>query len=117
MDNADIKISIVKYLASDFWWDVGYELKIENKSNKILTCTIDDTYIMNTYCQPLFSIEHIEAKHTEYFTIGWDRDSLDKSHIPYVDNVEFMVRVFNNEYWNNRWTDKALWGTHVLIKQ
>jgi hypothetical protein len=67
MDNEWAKVSIVKYLAKDCWWEFGYELKIYNKTNKVLTVMFDDCYIMDIQCKPLFSIDHIDAGKTAYF--------------------------------------------------
>lgn len=113
MDNEYAKISIVKYLAADRWWEFGYEIKVYNKTNKVLSIIIDDCYIMNIQCKPLFSIDHIEAGKTAYFKLAWDNDTLTRCHIPYIDNVEFMVRVFDNE----DWTVPALAGNRIMIKR
>lgn len=112
MDNEDVKISIVKHLAADRWWEFGYELKIVNKSNKVLSVLIDDTSIMDIQCKPLFSVEHVDAGHTAYFTIAWQEEELERCHIPYIDNVQFMIRVFDNENWKM----PALYGNKILMK-
>ena len=113
MDNDFVKVSIVKYLAKDNWWEFGYELKVTNKTNSVITYMIDGASIMDIQCQPLFSIDHIEAGDTAYFTMAWDTEALERSHIPYVDNVEFMLRIYNND----RWTSTALAGSIVLMKK
>lgn len=113
MDNEYTTISIVKYLTKDDWWEFGYELKIENKTNQVISVLIDDCYIMGIQCKPLFSIDHIDAGKTAFFRAGWDKDTLTRSHIPYIDNVEFMIRIFDN----NNWKVPALAGTRILIKQ
>ena len=112
MDNEYAKITIVKYLAKDNWWEFGYELKIVNKTNKILTVTFDDTSIMDTRCRPVFTIDHVDANHTTYFSLCWDKETLERNCIPYIDNIEFMVRVYDNE----NWTIPALAGEQLLIK-
>jgi hypothetical protein len=112
VDNDYVKISIVKYLATDNWWEFGYELKIINKTNHILTVIIDDVSIMNISCKPLFSIDHIDAKNTVYFTMAWDKDTLKSTYIPYIDNIKFTIKIFNNEIWNQ----PALAGNTILIK-
>lgn len=112
MDNEDAKISITKYLAADNWWEFGYELKVVNKMNKVLTVMIDCPSIMNIQCQPMFSIDHIDAGDTAYFTLAWDADTLERCHIPYIDNIEFMVRIYDNE----NWRVPALAGERILIK-
>jgi hypothetical protein len=112
MDNADAKISITKYLASDNWWEFGYELKVENKMNKVLTVMIDCPSIMGIQCEPMFSIDHVDSRDTAYFTLAWDKETLERCYIPYIDNIEFMVRIFDNE----NWKVPALAGERVLIK-
>lgn len=112
MNNEYTKISITKYLAKDYWWEFGYELEIINKTNKVLTVTIDDVSIIDTQCKPLFHIDHIDAYNTAYFIMAWDNDTIERCHIPYIDNIKFMIRVFNNE----NWTGPALAGEKVLIK-
>lgn len=113
MDNEYAKISIVKYLTEDYWWKFGYELKVINKTNSVITIMIDGASIMGINCKPLFSIDHIEAGNTAYFTLAWDEDTLNRSYIPYIDNIEFMVRVYDNEKWN----DLALVGSKILLKK
>jgi hypothetical protein len=112
LDNEWVKVSIVKYLAKDSWWEFGYELKIVNKTNRVITITIDNESIMDINCKPVFSVDHIDAGDTAYFTLAWDKDTLERCYIPYVDNVEFMVRIFNND----NWKVPALAGERVLIK-
>lgn len=113
MDNEYVKISIVKYLARDDWYEFGYELKIVNKTNQVLTMSLEDFYIMDILCKPVFSIEHIDAGKTVYFKMAWDKATLTRCHIPYIDNVEFIVKVFDN----NNWTDPALAGKRLMIKK
>ena len=111
LDNDEATVSIIKYLARDSWWEFGYELKVENKMNNVITIMLDCVSIMNIQCKPLFSIDHIDANNTAYFTMAWEKDTLDRSHIPYIDNVEFMIRIYDNEKWDTH----ALSGTQVLI--
>ena len=112
MDNEDIKISIVKTLATDSWYYFGYELKIVNKSNKVLSIVVDDTAIMSRQCKPLFNIEHVDAGHTTYFDIAWQKEELERCYIPYLDNIEFMIKVFDND----NWKEPALYGNKILMK-
>jgi hypothetical protein len=112
MDNKDVKVSLIEYLDQASWWEFGYKFKVENKSNKTLTIVFDDTSIAEVNCKPLFSIDHIEAGHTAYFNFAWDRASLERSWIPYIDNVEFTLKVYNS----NNWNIPALYGTKAFIK-
>lgn len=113
INNEYTKVSIVKYLTEDNWWEFGYELKVVNKTNNTITMTIDSVSIMDINCKPLFSIDHIDAGNTAYFTLAWDKDTLTKNYIPYIDNIEFMVRIFDNENWNI----PALAGSRIMLKK
>ena len=113
MDNADVKISIIESLGRASWWEFGYKFKVENKSDKVITIMFGSVSIMDMNCKPMFSVDHIDAGHTAYFNLAWDRESLERAYIPYLDNIEFMVRVYDNENWNT----PALYGTKVLIKK
>ena len=113
MDNEYVKVSIVKYLAKDNWWEFGYELKVVNKTNSVITFMIDNPSIMDIQCKPLFTIDHVDAKNTAYFTMAWDKETLERCYIPYIDNIEFMIRVYDNENWKT----PALAGNRLLIKQ
>lgn len=112
LDNSDVKVSIVEYLEKASWWEFGYKLKIENKSNEVITYMFDDVSIMDINCKPMFSIDHIEPGQTTYFNIAWDKDSLEKAWIPYINNIKFMLRIYNNDNWRT----PALYGTKALIK-
>lgn len=112
MDNEDIKISIVKTLATDSWYYFGYELKIVNKSNKVLSVVIDEAAIMDRQCKPLFNVEHVDIGHTVYFDVAWQKEELERCHIPYLDNIEFMIKVFDND----NWKEPALYGNKILMK-
>jgi hypothetical protein len=68
---------------------------------------------MDILCKPLFTIEHIDAGKTAYFTLAWDTDTIERTHIPYIDNIEFMIRVYNNE----NWSAPALDGSRIMIKK
>lgn len=113
MNNEYVKIEIVKYLAKDDWYEFGYELKAVNKTNSVITFTLDNMSIMDIACKPLFSIDHVNAGDTAYFTLGWDKDTLERCYIPYIDNIEFELKIFDNE----DWTVPALCGERILIKQ
>lgn len=113
IDNSDIKISIIEYLDKAGWWEFGYKFKVENKSTKVLTYTFDCVSIMDIDCKPMFSIDHVDSGHTVYFNLAWDKESLERAYIPYIDNIKFMVRVYDNENWDT----PALYGTRALIKE
>lgn len=113
MDNEYATISVIEYLSADNWWEFGYKLKIVNKTNKILTILIDKPYIMNILCEPLFDVDHIDAGKTAYFTMAWDPETLERCYIPYIDNVEFRLCLYDN----TNWRKPALAGTRVMFKK
>jgi len=112
LDNELVNIALVGYYEKESWYEFAYELRVTNKTNKVLTITIDDATIMNINCKPLFSVDHIEAGKTTFFRVGWDKDTLTRNYIPYIDNVEFMIRIFDNE----DWTVPAITGARIMIK-
>jgi hypothetical protein len=112
MDNEYARITVKKFLSRDSWWEFGYDIEVLNKTNKVISIAFDNVYIMDISCQPLFSIDHIDAGKTANFLLGWDKETLERCYIPYIDNIEFMVRVFDNETWDST----ALTGSRVLFK-
>lgn len=112
VDSENIKISLIEYLTENNWRAFGYRLKLENKTNKVLCVILDNNYIMNIKCSPVFTVEHIEPSETKYFELSWDKETLERRYVPYVDNVEFMIRIYNNE----NWKVPALEGAHILLK-
>lgn len=112
IDNADIKVSIVESLNAASWWEFGYKFKVENKSNKTITIMFDNVSILNIQCSPMFFVDHLEPGNTIYFNLAWDLDSLKRSCIPYIDNVEFLLKVYDADDWNR----PAIYGTRALIK-
>lgn len=112
MDNEYARVTVKKFLAKDSWWEFGYDIEVLNKTDKVITVSFDNVHIMDISCKPMFSIDHIETGKTANFMLGWDRDTLERCYIPYVDNIEFMVRIFDNEDWDTA----ALAGSRVLFK-
>ena len=112
LDNTDIRVTVIEYLNKASWWEFGYKFKVENKSNKTLSVMFTDVSIMDINCAPLFNIDHVESGHTIYFNLAWDRDSLERAWIPYVDNIEFMLSIYDTSTWNT----PAKYGTRALIK-
>ena len=112
MDNEYARVTVKKFLSKDSWWEFGYDIEILNKTAKVISVSFDNVYIMDIACKPMFSIDHLEAGKTANFMLGWDRDTLERCYIPYVDNIEFMVRVFDNDDWDTT----ALAGARVLFK-
>lgn len=113
MDNEYVKVSVVEYLAKDNWWEFGYKLEVINKTTQVITIMIDDVYIMDIECKPMFSVEHIEAGKTSRFILAWDKETIERCYIPYLDNTEFMIKVYDNEDWKV----PALAGSRVMFKQ
>lgn len=112
LDSENIKISLIECLDENDWRAFGYKLKLENKTDRVLCIILDNNYIMNIKCSPVFSVEYIEASKTQYFELSWDKETLERHYIPYIDNIEFMLRVYDNE----NWKVPALEGMHILLK-
>lgn len=113
LDNTDVRVSVVEYLDKASWWEFGYKVKIENKSDRVLSIMFDNVAIVGIACKPVFFVEHVESGRTEFFTLAWDKDTLDSSWIPYINDIEFVVKVFRTDSYNGT----ALYGTRVLIKK
>ena len=112
INNKDIKVSIVEYLDKASWWEFGYKFKVENTSGKTITIMFSDVSIMDINCDPMFHVDHIETGHSAYFNLAWDMASLKSAYIPYIDNIEFILRVYNND----TSYAPAIYGTRALIK-
>lgn len=112
IDNDKVKVSIVKSLSEDSWYKFAYELEVVNKTNKVLTVVIENAAIMDIGCPPLFNVDHFEANQKAYFTLGWDLETLERFYIPYIDNVEFTLKVYENEDLRT----PAFVGERVMIK-
>lgn len=112
IDNEKVRISIVQVHDAEYWYRFAYDLKVENKTDKVISIFIENASILGIGCPPLFSIDHIEPGYSTYFTLGWDNETLSRYYIPYIDNVEFMVTVRDN----SNWDAPAYAGERVLIK-
>lgn len=112
VDNDKVRVSIIKSLSEADWYKFAYELEVINKTNKVLTIVIENAAIMNIGCPPLFNVDHFEAGQKAYFTLGWDHETLEHFYIPYIDNVEFMLKVHEND----NWRAPAFAGERILIK-
>lgn len=113
IDNKDITISIIEKLEQESWWEFGYKLRIENHSDKPISVLFSDAAIATVSCYPLFTIDQIEPGHYNYFNLAWDKESLVRDWVPYLDNVEFTLRVFIG---TENWTKPADYGADVLIR-
>jgi hypothetical protein len=112
LNTPEIYIAVVEYLDTASWWEFGYKLKIVNKCDRSLTVTFNNSSVAGIRCEPVFFVDHIEPGHTRYFNLAWDRASLERSWIPYLDNIEFLLQV----YYSSSWSNPAKYGTRVLLK-
>ncbi len=112
VDNDKVRVTLTDCHDAELWYMFAYEIRVDNKSNQVITMSIENCAIMGIGCPPLFSIDHIEPGRTAYFTLGWDPETLERFYIPYIDNVEFMIRILDNSNWNM----PAYAGERVLIK-
>ena len=112
LDNDDIKVSIVEVLDKASWWDFGYKVMVENKSDKTFSFIFSDLYIMDISCLPVFTVDRVTGNSTVYFTLAWDRASLERACIPYIDNIEFMLRIYSTD----DYCAPADYGIRALIK-
>jgi hypothetical protein len=112
LDNDEVKVSIIEVLDKASWWDFGYKIMVENRTDKTLSFIFSDLYIMSISCSPMFTVDHVVGNSTAYFTLAWDEDSLKRACIPYIDNIEFMLRVYSTD----DYCAPADYGIRALIK-
>jgi len=113
IDNKDVTISVVEKLDQESWWEFGYELKIENHNDKAVSVLFNNVSIGNVYSKPLFNVDQIEPGYTNYFNLAWDKDSLTKDSVPYLNDVEFTLSVYIG---TENWKQPAKYGIQVLIQ-
>lgn len=111
MDNEYIRITVVRYMEDDGWYDFAYEFKVENKTDQVLTFSFENMSIMNISCPAVFSIDHVYERETKYFLLAWNKDTLSRCYIPYIDIVNFQIKVYDNEDWRR----PADFGEQVII--
>ena len=113
LDNQDVTISVVEKLESESWWEFGYKLKIENHSNQAISVLFNDVSIADVSSKPLFNVDQVEPGYTTYFNLAWDRDSLAKDWVPYLNDVQFTLSVYIG---TENWKKPADYGLRVLIR-
>ncbi len=113
LDNKDVTISVVEKLESESWWEFGYKLKVENHSEQAISILFDNVSIASVSSKPLFNVDQVEPGYTTYFNLAWDKDSLSKDLVPYLDEVEFTLRVYLG---TENWKKPADYGLTVLIR-
>lgn len=113
LNNEYIKISIIKALSSSSWFEAGYKLRIQNKTSDVLSVAFTEVFIMGIACEPVYNLEHVDPLATVDFDFVWDKATLDRCHVPYFGDVDFLVKVYNNDKWNA----PALTGVRALIKK
>ena len=113
IDNQDVTISVVEKLDQESWWEFGYKLKVENHSDKAISILFDDVSIADVSSKPLFNVDQVEPGYTTYFNLAWDRDSLAKDWVPYLNEVQFTLSVYIG---TENWKKPAEYGLRVLIR-
>lgn len=111
IDNEYIRITVIRYLEDGGWYDFAYEFKVENKTDQVLTFSFENMSIMNISCPAVFSIDYVYEKETKYFLLGWSKDTLSRCYIPYIDRVNFQIKIYDNEDWRR----PADFGEQIII--
>ena len=68
---------------------------------------------MGIACEPVYNLEHVDPLATVDFNFVWDKATLDRCHVPYFGDIDFLIKVYNNDKWNA----PALTGVRALIKK
>ena len=79
----------------------GYTWKayLENNTDQSLRFTMDGTSICGMMCEPLW-VETVEAGKKSNSDISWSDRTLERNGVTRVDNVEFGLRIQDNEDWS-----------------
>lgn len=113
LDTPEVTITLEERLATESWWEFGYKLKIVNHSNEAVSVLFDNVSIASVTTQPMFNVTQVEPGYTLYFNLAWDKASLERDWVPYLNNVEFSMKVYIG---TENWKQPADYGTEILIR-
>lgn len=97
VDNEDLTFKITAVENDDLW---GYTLKVflENKTDKELMFTLDNTSINGFMCDPFWA-ETVAAGKKSNTTISWFESEFEANGIETVEQIDFTLRVYDNGDW------------------
>ena len=96
-DNEDITFKITDVENDPIW---GYTLKVflENKTDKELMFTFDNTSVNGFMCDPYWA-ETVAAEKKSNTSIYWLSGSFEENGIETVEEITFTLRVYDNDDW------------------
>ena len=79
---------------------MGYTLKVflENKTEKELMFTLEDTSVNGFMCDPFWA-ETVAAGKKSNTTISWFETDFQDNGIETVEDITFTLRVYDNDDW------------------
>lgn len=97
VDNNDILFKITAIENDPIW---GYTMKtqIENRSDKDLMFSLNDVSVNGYMCEPYFAVT-VSAGMKANKDISFSTDSFETIGITHVTDVEFELRVYDNNNW------------------
>ena len=97
VDNEDITFSITGIEEDGL---MGYTLKVflENKTDKELMFTLEDTSVNGFMCDPFWA-ETVVAGKKSNTTISWFDSDFQENGIESVEDITFTLRVYDNDDW------------------
>lgn len=108
VDNEYAKITVTGAAEDSFF---GYEvgLYIENKSDKNLSVSLDDVYVNDIECDPLYATS-VDAGKSAYSSISWFNSVFEENKIEVVEKIEGQLRISDSDDWllDSYFTDKVV---------
>ena len=97
VDNEDITFSITGIEEDGL---IGYTLKVflENKTDKELMFTLEDTSVNGFMCDPFWA-ETVVAGKKSNTTISWFESDFQENDIESVEDITFTLRIYDNDDW------------------
>lgn len=97
VDNDDCTFKITGVDESSIW---GYTLKVflENKTDKELMFTLDNTSVNGFMCDPYWA-ESVAPGMKSNTTVSWFETDFEENGIETVEEIIFTLRVYDNNDW------------------
>lgn len=97
VDNQDVTFKITSVENDPVW---GYTLKVflENKTDKELMFTLDNTSVNGFMCDPFWA-ESVAAGKRSNTSISWFSSDFEENGIETVTDITFSLRAYDNADW------------------
>lgn len=110
VENEYMTMTILEKYEDKSWDEVGYKVKIENKSDIDLLIGIDGVSVDGVMNDPFWATT-VTAGKTSYENIYWYLDSDDNQNIKSIDdlkNVEFELSISDDETWDTLYNESIV---------